>query len=255
MSIGYVDQLGCYLSGGYGNTSPGASLGGAFSGHLVDSQAVSGTPFSGVSLVKAYGNAVGDGTLDYTVGDNTLRWKDKDNQFGDAVEVLSDNEYALRSDVFGTLRVNVVASNLPVSNANSLITIANIQNEIYSDISYQQHYSGLVRHVCLFIKNESTKTLKVYLWIDQQPSSGDNEDLLIGLDAAANNQAATQINDTRNTPPNVLFFNPHQISEALNMNLFAGDYKAFWVKLKTYAKDQQVIEHVFANLAVAAEEA
>lgn len=244
----YVDYMQFYLSGGAGNTLASASLGGVLSQTRVRSQdAVSG--MAGVSVLNAYDNALGAGTLSYNSVAQTLAWADSGYADGDPVDVSLGGEFVLLSSNNGAFDVQVAPGSLPVGNATSSITISPLANQAMPDVSGNEHLIGVTRHVCLYMKNASPiYTFNMYLWIAAQPNAGGNESMKIGIDPAPNSQYADAISDPRHAPGGVVFSAPGNSGDGLFSFLLPGEFKAFWIKRETLPNNQQTTATITAGI-------
>ena len=172
------------LSGGTGNTDPNASLGGALSSERVLSQSTTAlTNVTGVTIEYAAGNPLGLGTLTYTASGQTLTWTAFSGGAGTAVAVGSNGKYTLFSGSGGFLSVDIVAASLPGSNQSDNVTIANIANETYDDVTKQESFSGDNEYRCFYFKNTHATDpfLDIVLFIGTQPAVGS---ISIGEDPA-----------------------------------------------------------------------
>jgi len=171
INIAYLEVR---LSGGSGNTDPDLSLGGDMSSERVLSQSASGiTNITGVTIAYASGNAVGAGTLAFNATGDTLTWTPNGGSAGAAVPVGADGKYTILGSA-GFLLVTVVAASLPVGNQSDAITIANIANETFDDVTKAESFAGDVEYRCLYLTNthDTDPFLDVVAFVPFQPTPG-----------------------------------------------------------------------------------
>ena len=153
-----LGDLKVRLSGGASNVDPNAALGGVMStvaGGLVDSQTGTGlTTITGVVIDDAMGQAVGAGSLFFDDSANTLRWTPPSGTAGTAIDVGTDGVYAIQGgNDGGILVVTVTAASLPSSDQTNTVTIANIANNIYDDVSKADAQAGDTEYRGLYWEN------------------------------------------------------------------------------------------------------
>lgn len=177
VSLGGQEQLRLYLSGGVTNLLPMNSLGGYPSTQLLgvvsgQKATISGTPnITGLTLCECDGNALGNGTLEYTASTGLLKWTRSDASF-DFITLGGDDYYLIGSAV-SFLVVNVITALMPKSGTttDTVAITANTQ-DLFDDLDYTQWNSGCVEYRGLYLKNTSGSTishLTVYL---TQPATG-----------------------------------------------------------------------------------
>ena len=180
-----LSDIKFYLSGGTSNVDNNASLGGIISTQQILSQsATAPTTITGVTINDAAGNAVGAGTLTYLFTGQTLQWSPLGGTIGVAVDVSADGTYAIQAaNNGGVIICTVVAGSLAGSNQTNSITIANLDNKIFDDVSKDESDVGSTSHRAIYIKNDSTDIKKsLVIWIG---SNTPGEDVInIGLDPA-----------------------------------------------------------------------
>lgn len=234
-----LSYLQIFLSGGAGNSSPAASLGGIISSTRVLSQtATAPTTITGVTINDAAGNGVGDGVLSYVASATTLTWQPYGGSTGTAVDVGTSGKYAIQGgNNGGYLMVTVDASTLPGSNLSNTITIANQTNLVWDNISKAESLAGDTEYRCLYIKNtHSTDTMiDVKLW---RGSDASGQDVIsVELDPVGKgNGSTTGVATTialETTAPTGVTWTSNAISEATALSvgdLAAGECYAFWEK-------------------------
>lgn len=227
-----VDNIKVFLTGGAANDDPNASLGGAVSSHEVLAQSASGlSNITGIAFGNGIrGNTVGAGTLAYTNATQTITWAQSGGAAGEAVDISADGTYYLKdADGIATLEITVTAASLPGTDQSDTITIANIANEKWDDISGVEGFNGDTEYRWFALKNtHATKTYLLKLWIHSQPSG--NDTLQIGLYESGgtptkNTEASTLADE--NTAPSgteVTFSAPADIASGLSITLAPGDY-------------------------------
>lgn len=234
-------DLQIIYSGAAGNEDPDASLGGIISsaaGKRVLSQSHSGFAMAGVTGDYACGNALGAGTLHFDYAGTTLTWTPNGGTGGDAVDVSVDGVYVI-ADTTGDeqLHVTIVAASLPGSNDDDTITIANIANETFDDISKQESLDGDIEYRCFYLKNAhaTDEMLNVTIWLKSDAVGADS--LTLGADlAGVGDGVSTGVADTianENTAPDpaVSFSAPSSRPTGIVLGtLAAGKCVAFWIK-------------------------
>ena len=180
------------LSGGATNTNPAKSLGGPMSSERVLSQTATGlTTITGVTVDDAAGNTEGSGTLTFTYSATapTLRWTPPGGAAGTAINVASNGKYALQgASNGGLLFVTVVAASLPSSTQSNTITVANIANEVWDDVSKAEALAGDTEYRCLYLKNAHSTDLMsdVRVWRQNDTDGQDVLSLELGVAGVGN---------------------------------------------------------------------
>lgn len=223
------------LSGGASNTSAAAALGGAMStvaGGRVLSQSTSGLVITGVVIDDAMGQPEGDGSLFFDFSATTLRWTPPGGVAGTAVTVSSDGTYAIQGgNNGGVLLVTVTAASLPSSDQTNVITIANIANNIWDDVSKADSQSGDTEYRGLYWENAdgTDSILDARFWINQQTPGQDVIAIADGDEAV--NVALETIADEDTAPVGPTFTGPtsYDTGIALPTTMAAGDYKGWWI--------------------------
>lgn len=218
-------------SGGAANSDPALSLGGTLSTNKVESQSATGT-MAGVTVVDAYGNPTGNGSLTYTHngGTNpTLEWA-ANGETAFHVEVMNTSgRYTLRSSGLGGICLDVTASALPTADQSQTFTIADLAEKFLPDVGRNQSYFGDDDYFCFYLKNTKTLAIaNIRLFVETDASGPDS--LQLGLDPAAENQLATAVPDRYTAPLGVTFGTYDGPTNCLNFSLSAGGFKGFWVK-------------------------
>lgn len=185
-----ISDLQVFLSGGSANITPVASLGGAVStqaaGEVLSQGASTSVtqniPINSYTILNAFGNAEGAGTLNYNSVSGDLSWKPFGGVQLVGVNVPVDGIYVL-GDSSGYLVVDVTVANLPGSTQQDVdIVISNILNGVYDSVSAVESTDGIIEYRCLYIKNTGDAVANdVRVWIKQQPIGPDELDLSISI--------------------------------------------------------------------------
>ena len=189
INIAYLELR---LSGGSGNTDPNASLGGNVSSERVLSQSTTSlTNVTGVTIDYAAGNPLGAGTLNYTNTGQLLTWTANTGGAGVPVAVGVNGKYTIKSGSGGFLLVDVVAASLPGSDQADGVTIANIANETFDDVTKEESFAGDNEYRCFYFKNTHSTDpfLDIILFIGAQPSPGT---IYVGADPAGPGDGVTK---------------------------------------------------------------
>jgi len=212
------------LSGGAANTSPAAALGGAIStdaNGVIKSQSITASTIAGVTYDDAAGNALGNGTVTYTLTGQTLQWTPPSGVIGPAVAVGTNGIYTLYgADGLGQVKVTIVAASLPGAGTTQNPTIANQTNKLFDDVARLEAVAGDIEYRCFYVKNAhaSESMTGVLLWIDTNTNGVD--DLSIGLDPVGVNGTATTIANEDTAPAGVTFSTPTTELTALRQRTF-----------------------------------
>lgn len=246
------------LSGGASNTDPAAALGGAMStvaGGVVLSQSATGlSTITGVTLDDAAGNNEGTGTLTYVNSAKTLQWTPPGGTAGTAVEVSAGGTFAIQGGSDGGyLRVTVVAGSLPSNDLTNTLTIANLTNKVFDDVSKAESLAGDTEYRCLYVQNKHSTDALVgaKLWIEANTPGQDV--VQIALDPAGKNGTATTIATEGDAPAGVDFNAVNPVSEASALtlgDLAAGDTYPFWIKRTVPANTTEATPKNTFRLAV-----
>lgn len=249
------------LSGGAANTDPLASLGGIVSSQKVLSQVGTGvTNITGVVIDDAAGNAEGAGTLSYVTATGELTWQ----AFGEGVAGAAvavggaDGKYAIPSSAGGYLFVTVTAASLPGTDQSDTVTIANLANKVFDDISPAESFAGDTEYRCLYIMNTNgTDTaFGVTVWVQSQPVGDDS--IALGVDPAgvgngSSTGVATTVADESSAPAGVTFSAPATQGAGLVLgDLAPGQCAAFWQRRTVPSTTTNKTLNDWCNIGVAA---
>lgn len=233
-----IGDIRVVYSGGAANTSQAASLGGARStaaaNKVLSQSATAPSTVTGVVILDAMGNPEGVGTLQWDNATSSLKWKPYGGVTFNGVVITASGTYMIGSSS-GYLYVQVTLASLPASSVSDSITIANLANKAFDNISATESLSGDTEYRCFYVVNtHSTDTAyDVRVWIKNQPVGSDT--LAIALDTNGKNADArgplADEADSGNALSGMTFSAPSSYSTALPFgNLAPGEYYAFWVK-------------------------
>lgn len=146
------------LSGGAGNSNPMLSLGGAMSATVMTSQNTTAViVLSGVTITFSGGMTVGIRNYirhTYNLGIHTLELMDAtDGVYGPAVDVTAGGTFFLAGQNRGSIAVNVVPANLPLSSGTGSFTASNIKNNLFDDVSKVDALNGAQDYRCIYLHN------------------------------------------------------------------------------------------------------
>ena len=223
------------LSGGAANTDPAAALGGAIStdaAAVIKSQSITASTIGGVTYDDAAGNALGNGTVNFTLSGTTLQWTAPGGSIGPAINVGTSGAYTIySSDGLGHVKVTVVAASLPGGNASQNPAIANQVNKLFDDVSRPESVAGDIEYRCFYVKNAhgADSMASCLLWINADTPGADT--IAIGLDPVGLNGTATTIADENTAPSGVTFSEPSSELTALSLGtIAAAGYYAVWMR-------------------------
>lgn len=237
------------LSGGAANTSAAAALGGAMStvaGGRVLSQSTTGLVITGVVIDDAMGQAEGDGSLFFDFSATSLRWTPPGGVAGTAVTVSSDGTYAIQGgNNGGVLLVTVTAASLPSSDQTNVITVSNVANNIWDDVSKADSQAGDIEYRGLYWENAdgADAILDAKFWINTQTPGQDVIAIADGDEAV--NVALEIIADENTAPVGPVFSGPtsYDTGIALPASMAAGDYKGWWIRRTVPAGVTQAVQN------------
>lgn len=150
LSNAYLERR---LSGGAANADPDLALGGDMSSERVLSQSTSALAnITGVTIDYAGGSPTGVGVLAFDFSDLTLAWTPNALDPGAAVNVSASGKYAIFGEQ-GVLLVTVVSGSLPGSDQSDNVTIANIANEEWDNVTKQESFDGDLEYRCFYLAN------------------------------------------------------------------------------------------------------
>lgn len=237
-----MGELEIRLTGGASNADVTLSYGGVVSSTQVLSQSATGiTTLSGVTIDNAMGNAVGNGTLTYTSSTGLITWSPLNGTTGQGVDVSVDGTYFVQGGSNGgALVITVVATSLPTSTTSNTITIANLDNKMFSDVTEDQSDVGTDFYHCFALKNTGAKKKKaVTIWVDTNTPGQDTISLAVGLGAAGDGVTTgidTAVANENTVPSGVTFTSPTTQATGLligDLSEAGGSThtRCFWIKL------------------------
>ncbi len=224
------------LSGGASNADPNAALGGVRSSYKVLSKSGTGiSNITGVTVDDAPGSADGAGTLAFTASGKTLTWTPNGGTAGSPISLTGDGRYAIPGSA-GYLFVTVVDASLPVTDQNDTITVTQLANQLFDDISKTESYAGDTEYRCFYLYNAHSTDpfVGAKIYISTQTTGAD--DIAIGKDPAgvgdgSTSGVATTIANEGTAPTGVTFSAPANIGSAISIGqLNAGQSAAVWEK-------------------------
>ena len=234
MAISLSDLMFVH-SGGAANTSPAADLGGAIStagNKRIKSQTATGlSNITGCVINDAFGNAEGVGVLAFTQSTRKLSWK----PYGESAfygSVVTTGVWLIGSSS-GYLLVTIAdQSNLPLQDKQDGITVANILENVFDQVTAAQAMAGKTSYRCCYILNNngSAQTANnVTIWLASNTPAGD--DIWIGNGTASAGAIEQTIVNELTAPTGVNWLQPVSKSTGINIgNIAPGSYKSIWQK-------------------------
>jgi hypothetical protein len=195
-------------------------------------------------------------TVSITTGNASnpsLQWKDSGSGEIDAIDVATDAVYAIPSSQGGNVIVTTVNASFPgVDTTDSTVTVADIANRLFDDITKAESFNGDTEYRCVYFENsDSTDTafgLKLWIGTDAAP-----DNLAIGLDPVGKNGTATTIVNESTAPAGVSFSSPTTEGTGLSFgDLAATDKYAFWIRRIISAGNQVATNNDLSKLAFSA---
>jgi len=248
-------ELKWYLSGGSigaGNTDTTKSTGGVITTTEVLSQLTSiasgSTAIPGIALGDAAGNAIGNGTLTYTVSGavKTARWTPPNGSIGVSVDISASGTYALSGgNNGGTLDITVTAASLPVASTTTSVTIAYQTQKVFDNVTKAQSLAGLTEYRCLYLKNTGTVAtdddkVNIEIYLSQAATGSDVITLGLATQAPGTGTGVSGTDYPADTtletgvPAGVTFSAPSSTAPlaAFNLSSTAGATftKGLWIK-------------------------
>lgn len=226
------------LSGGAGNTDPDASLGGIMSSERVLSQSSPGiVNLTGITINYACGNALGAGTFSFTKATNIVTWTPFNGTIGSNITIAADGKYGV-FDSTGSqqLYITVVFASLPASDQTDTITIANIANEKYDDITKSESNAGMTDYRGFYVINTHATESGNDITIWQKNNASGADSLELGDDPAGVGDGSSTgvgvvIANEITAPVGVTFTAPTTPETGINIgSLGPGQATCFWQK-------------------------
>lgn len=159
-------------SGGVGNQSPNASLGGAASaskiaGAVSTQKVTNSTPITGIYIAAVFGNNLGSATIAFDFAAGTLSWTPS-GQSLQSIAIGGDGVYKV-GITYGLL-FHLISSELPVSNASVNITVSDFIGNCLDDAGYTERQIGFTDYRCLYIKNLTGNVITALTLTTTQPT-------------------------------------------------------------------------------------
>jgi len=236
------NEIELRYSGGAANAVTLSSLGGVKSSVLVVSQntTIAVQNITGVTIVDAIGNALGNGTL--TSDGTNLTWAEVGGIAGAPVNVSVNGRYTIVSAGTGVVIVDVL--NLGAGALTDTVTIADNKNNLFDDVLASESVTGKIEYRCMYVHNASAiNMLGCVIWINAITPGPDDMQLMVDAAGAGNGSTTgvAQVIATEATQPTGAFSAPQTSAVGLSLGAInAGQSAAFWVR-----------RHVPANTTVA----
>ncbi len=174
-----------------------------------------------------------------TTGNQTvdsLRWTPFGGGPVDGVDVSVDDTYTILGSDGSYLVVDVTSASLPGSDQNDTITIANIANEVFDDVTKAESAAGDIEYRGLYMHNEhATDTATdVRIWLKQDSTGPDTIALAIGDEGVGDGSTTgiLEIIANENTAPvGPVFSAPTTQGTGLVLgNLGAAQSAGWWIR-------------------------
>lgn len=245
-----IGKLAPVYSGGSSNDTPANSLGGGISttaSKRVLSQ--SSTPLiliTGLGIIDAMGNSPGIGLLRWQDSNKELIWTPNSSLNSYGTNIFADGVYTCGGRN-GQLYVNATFLDLPVSDLDEEVTIANIPMQVFDNLSAQQSLLGTVQYRCLYLLNTdpATTAKACKVWVQKQPESVDVLHLLIdpaGVNGTALGPLVDEY-DVTDILVDLTWINSSNYDSGLYLgDLLPGEYIAIWLRrtLPVYSTQQEL---------------
>jgi hypothetical protein len=232
-----MSALEVYLSGDSGNTDPLMSIGGrvSVSGDFSFQTFVQDTALPGVTIDRLGNNAIGSAVLSYEKMQNgayLFRWTPESTDSFAGRVVSASGRYGLATahgigNGFVVLDIDVLA--LSANVASTSVTVRNTVGTLFSEVSEDEAYSGMVDYRCVYLKNAHTSKTFTNGLLEVRRISGLPSSLAVGADfSGAGDGITTGVATTpvdRFTSPGVLFG-----QQATIPTLAPGQYAAVWIR-------------------------
>lgn len=228
---------------GSSSVNQSTSIGGVIStqvSNMITSQGFTNPVYiSGITIINAVGNNIGDGLLMWDGTVKSLTWKPYGGISFDGLVIVADGTYAIGTEN-GYLYITIVFASLPASSTQDTITISPALNNAFDDISKADSLYGQVDYRCFYLKNShvalGASTVKIWL-VGNTPGP---DDISICLDPAAIGNGSTtgvaigplaDTLDSSHLLTGLTFTQPSNILNALSIGTIpAGSCKAIWIK-------------------------
>jgi len=164
-----------------------------------------------------------------TADSDCLVWRSLGGYKGTQVNVESNGIYPVESyENGGTLVVNVTSASLPSTADSESVTVSQVSNEFFDDISYTEAYDGDTEYRCVYLKNTDTVQRTVNVWLGVSDTGGAS--IEIGLDPSGVNGTAQIIQNESVPPAGVTFSAPVTQGTSLEFVLNTNQYHSLWIK-------------------------
>ncbi len=231
------------LSGGAGNSSVNASLGGIMSSTPMNGQNVPVLTTSGLQLTYAGGMSVGvNNTFRHTYVSTVhyLEYKDAaDGSYGPIVALTANGSYYLTGSSNGVAVVNVVLASLPVITVTENFQVTNYKNNLFDDVVKADALNGMSDYRCIYIYNnhptDSILQVGVYGYGAAGNPATAGDLFWVGADSAGvGNGSTTGVAVTvadENTAPSGVTFSSPQVNAPLLLGVIGPlQARAIWLK-------------------------
>ena len=232
-----VTDIQWRYSGGAGNSSPAASLGGVMSSTSILSQTgtLLGTVITGLTVNNAVNNQAGNGTLSWNSSTQYLSYTPPGSSYV-YQQLISGNGVYVIGGTDGMVTVTVVLSSMPTSNKTQTVTIANATDAVFQTVTPSMSLLGSTQYRCIYVRNGNSTLSAGALFLYLYTQTTGNDDIFIGLDPAGigngtTTGVATTIPNQTTAPSGVTFSAPLTIATGLDVGtLGVGQSFAFWEK-------------------------
>ncbi len=227
-----------YYTGAGSNSDPTLSIGGDISSQKLTHQSVTGSLPTGITVLDAFGNGVGVGTLTYTSSTTSIQWQPYLGSIGTAVDIsVSGNYFIQGASNGGGIAITVDAANLPTSNSSSSLTIANQTQKYFTNVTKALSDTGVTRYHAFAIKNthSTDPIIGIKLFISANTPGADNITLYLDPLAAGDGSTTspTPVANETTAPAGATWVAPDSAThaDALSVgDLTAGQVRFFWMR-------------------------
>ena len=233
-------DLAIYYTGGGSNSTPSASIGGAMSSARVLHQSTTGLSLvTGVTIDDAIGNTLGAGFLTWTPSTTSMTWSPYLGSTGTPVVITTDGRYTIQGAAVGdgALLITVVAASLPGSTTTDTITVANLTDKYFVDLTKAETLAGVTKYHCFAVKNihASGSILNLYEWIAANTPGQDTITIYLDPVAAGNGSSTypAAVANENTAPAGAVFVNPVSVTDSAVLNygtLTYGQVRFVWYK-------------------------
>lgn len=232
------------LSGGAGNASPAASLGGAMSSTVMTSQNTSAlSNITGVTFSFCGGMTIGQLNSIrhvFSASVHTLELMDYlDGSYGPAVDVTAGGTFFLAGANRGSVALVVSPGSLPLTNQVGTFTATNIKNNLWDDVAKIDALNGAIDYRCIYLYNnhptEAFLQVSVYGYGESGNPASAGDAFYCGADPAGAGNGlstglATTIATETNIPSGVVFSSPILASPLVLGAIQPLEARAIWFR-------------------------